>query len=101
MTQIQAIGQDARGGQGNLMSRLLAFLYGIASYVVFFVTFLYAIGFVSGLMVPKTIDSGAAGPGHFQPARCPGLAQRGRTPCQWSCQGRVRGVSGAVPIVVA
>ena len=34
-------------------------------------------------------------------AQCPGLAQRGRTPCQWSCQGRVRVVSGAVPIVVA
>jgi protein-S-isoprenylcysteine O-methyltransferase Ste14 len=44
------------------MSRLTIFLYGIASYVVFFVTFLYAIGFVSGLMVPKTIDSGAAVP---------------------------------------
>jgi methanethiol S-methyltransferase len=62
MTQIQAIGQDARGGQGNLMSRLLAFLYGIASYVVFFVTFLYAIGFIEGLIVPKTIDIGPVAP---------------------------------------
>jgi hypothetical protein len=34
-------------------------------------------------------------------AQCPDLAQRGRTPCQRSCQGRDRGVSGAVPIVVA
>jgi protein-S-isoprenylcysteine O-methyltransferase Ste14 len=44
------------------MARLTAFLYGLLSYAVFFVTFLYAIGFVSGLVVPKTIDSGAGAP---------------------------------------
>ena len=44
------------------MSRFIAFLYGLASYVVFFVTILYAIGFVSGLVVPKTIDTGTVVP---------------------------------------
>ena len=42
--------------------KALGFLYGIASYVVFLAVFLYAIGFVGNLWVPKTIDSGASGP---------------------------------------
>jgi protein-S-isoprenylcysteine O-methyltransferase Ste14 len=41
------------------MSRLIAFVYGLVSYASFFATILYAIGFVSGLFVPKAIDDGA------------------------------------------
>jgi methanethiol S-methyltransferase len=44
------------------MGRALGFLYGIAAYLLFFVTFLYAIGFVAGVAVPKTIDTGTATP---------------------------------------
>ena len=44
------------------MGKLVAFLYGIVAYLVFAVVIVYSLGFVSGLVVPKTIDSGPAGP---------------------------------------
>jgi protein-S-isoprenylcysteine O-methyltransferase Ste14 len=50
------------GAVEGSIGRAIAFLYGVAAYVMFLVTILYAIGFVSGLVVPKTIDSGEVGP---------------------------------------
>jgi methanethiol S-methyltransferase len=40
------------------MGRVIALCYGVLSYVVFFVTFLYAMNFLLGQIVPKTIDNG-------------------------------------------
>lgn len=43
------------------MGRYLAFLFGVASYGIFFATFLYLVGFLANAGVPKGIDTGAPG----------------------------------------
>ena len=45
-----------------MFARLLILSYAVASYAVFLVSFLYAVGFVGNYLVPKSIDVGGPAP---------------------------------------
>ena len=42
-----------------MAKRLAVFVYGSVSYLAFFLTFGYAVGFIGNLYVPKSMDSAA------------------------------------------
>ena len=44
------------------MGRIAALIYGLVAYAFFVATTIYAVGFVSGFAVPKTIDTGMQAP---------------------------------------
>jgi protein-S-isoprenylcysteine O-methyltransferase Ste14 len=46
----------------TLLGRIGVLVFGLVAYLAFFGTILYAIGFVTNLVVPKSISSGAGGP---------------------------------------
>jgi methanethiol S-methyltransferase len=43
----------------GMAKRLAVFVYGLVSYLAFFVTFVYAVGFIGNLYVSKSMDSAA------------------------------------------
>jgi protein-S-isoprenylcysteine O-methyltransferase Ste14 len=52
----------------SFATRLLTLCYGGVAYLIFLGTFLYAIGFVSGFVVPKTVDKAAGTPSSLMTA---------------------------------
>ena len=45
-----------------MFGRVGSFIYGVLCYLIFFGTFLYTIGFIGDIGVPKSIDSGRTAP---------------------------------------
>lgn len=69
-----------------MIKRIVFFTYGVLCYLVFFATFLYAIGFIGNLFVPVTMDSGREAP--FAQALLGNLALLGAFALQHSLMAR-------------
>lgn len=52
----------ALGADNQLMKRYLTVGYGAVSYLIFVGSFLYAIGFIGGIVVPRSVDHAIAAP---------------------------------------
>src|SRR5215217_4478855 len=57
---------DLSKGETAMIRRIAIFAFGCISYLIFLATFLYALGFVGGFLVPTTLDGEARMP--FAPA---------------------------------
>jgi methanethiol S-methyltransferase len=68
MTEAQAVSPVMRGNQ---TTKFTAFLLGAVTYFTFLFTILYAIGFVSGFAVPRTIDTDVKSGHSRQLSPCP------------------------------
>jgi methanethiol S-methyltransferase len=90
----QRISRPAAGS----LARGLGLGYGVAIYAIFLATLLYAIGFVSGIVVPKRIDTGTIWPSSV--ALCIDLQLLGLFVAQHSAMARrgfKRVLTGHVP----
>jgi len=58
----QDISSSTPAGASGILCRSLVLAYGVLSYAIFFVVFIYFIGFVTDLFVPRSVDRGPDAP---------------------------------------
>lgn len=58
MTQLNLENLTNSFRQNNIFQRIIFFIYGTICYIMFLGVFLYAVGFASNFLVPKSMDTG-------------------------------------------